>query len=380
MSRPLGIVLLLAVAAAPLPAQGGRFPRKWLVAGVGALVTGVMAGAYAVAFERDIGGCSKASCVVPVSVAFGAAIGFMIGSEMDRLYDLRYAHAPPMDLGGRELPLAVLPQDLALERGTVLVTGTEGIELVRAGPTLERIGFRARGLRGIGPIAADSATNRLLVGSPVGLYRFPLRGEDPGTLSYPGEISALSGDSSLLALGLGPAVQLARVDDSVTALGPAQAEEARVVDLAWQGDSVLWVLTEDRLVAYARLGDSLAPRGALTLAAIGRRLALRDSLALVAAGSGGVVAVDVRDPTAPIARANWSGARFCYDVAELAGTVYVAAGPEGLYALRLDTGTFTPLGLARAVGFTAALEAGPDALYVLDRASGVLRRIEPERH
>jgi hypothetical protein len=60
--------------------------------------------------------------------------------------------------------------------------------------------------------------------------------------------------------------------------------------------------------------------------------------------------------------------------------VYVAAGPEGLYALRLDTGTFTPLGLARAVGFTAALEAGPDALYVLDRASGVLRRIEPERH
>lgn len=380
MSRALRLALLLTVAAEPLAgqAQHSRIPRKWLVAGIGALITGSIATVYALSFNQDIGGCSKASCVVPVSVALGAGVGFLIGKEMDDLYALRYSHAPPIDLRGRELPLAMPPNDLAVQDGTVLVTGGEGVEVVRAGPTLERLGIRARGLRGIGPVTADGRRNLLFVGSSVGLYRFPLLGEEPGTLAYPDEISALSSDGTRLAIGTGPGIQLARVGDSLEAVGEQVPEDSRVMDLAWQGDSLLWVLTEERLASYVREGDTLRFLGALPLPTIARRLTLDGAVALIAAGSGGVYAVDVRDAAAPVEMTNWSGARFAYDVAAMGNTVYVAAGPEGLYILRLTPEGFRPVGLSRSVGFVAAVEAGPEAVYLLDRTGVMLRRLDPQ--
>jgi len=380
MSRALTLALLLLVAAQPLEGQGrgSRMPRKWLGAGVGALVMGAVAGAYAISFDRDIGSCARASCVIPVSTVLGAAIGFMIGSEMDQLYAARYGHAPPISVRGRELPLAITPTDVVLRDTTVLVTGNEGIEMIRAGPTLERLGFRARGLRGIGPVLPDDRRNVLLVGSSVGLYRFPLRGDDPGTLAHPGEISALSGDGATIALGLGLDIQLARAGDSVVPVGPAVAETARVMDLRWRGDSLLWVLTEERLAGYARDGDTLRPLGAVPFPSLARRFSLGDSVALVAAGSGGVYAVDVRNPAQPRELANWSGARFVYDVDALGDLVYIAAGPEGLYILRLTPEGFAAVGLSRGLGFVAALEAGPGAIYMLDRTGAVLRRLDPQ--
>lgn len=380
MTRAVRLALVLAVAAQPLhdaQAQGSRLPRKWLMAGVGALVTGSIAGVYALSFNRDIGTCSKASCVVPLSMALGAGVGFLIGKEMDDLYRVRYSHAPPISLRGRELPLAMVPRDLVVRDSAVLVTGNEGIEVVRTGPTLERLGIRARGLRGIGPVTADEGRNLLLVGSAVGLYRFPLRGDEPGTLAHPDEISALSADGAVLAVGVGPAVQLVRLGDSLAAAGHPVPEEARVTDLAWQGDSVLWVLTEERLASYALDGDTLRPLGALRFPTIARRLALGPSVGLIAAGSGGVYAVDLADPAAPVERGNWGGARFAYDVAAVGDTVYVAAGPEGLYLLRLTAAGFQSVGLSRGIGFVAAVEAGPDAVYVLDRTGGALRRLDP---
>jgi hypothetical protein len=379
MNRLLGVVLLVAVTTAPLDAQGKRIPSRVIMAGVGALVAGGMAGVYAANFERDIGGCSKATCVVPVSVVLGGLMGYLIGGEMDKLYALRYSHAPPIGVRGRELTLTVLPNDVFVQDGTVLVTGVEGVEVVRAGPRLERLGFRARGLRGIGPVSANDASNRLLVGSSVGLYQFPLRGDELGTLAYPGEISAVSADGAWLALGLGPAVQLARITDSLRAAGPQVEEEARVVALRWRGDTQLWVLTEERLAAYAREGDSLRVLGALALPTLARRLSLTDSLALVSAGSGGVFVIDIRDPAAPVEVTNWSGARFAYDAAILDDVVYVAAGPEGLYILRLTDHRLVPVGLSRGVGFIAAIAAGPDAIYLLDRNGAALRRIDPLR-
>jgi hypothetical protein len=339
---------------------------------------GAVATVYALSFDQDIGSCAQASCVVPVSVLLGAGIGFLIGKEMDDLYAVRYSHAPPIDVRGRELTLAILPHDVVVRDSTVLVTGSEGIEVVRAGPTLERLGLRARGLRGIGPAASDERRNLLLVGSPVGLYRFPLLGEDPGTLAYPGDISALSRDRAALALGLGLEVTLAGIGDSLTPLGAAVAEEARVMDVAWHGDSLLWVLTEERLAGYARdAGDTLRLRGTTPFPTLARRLALRDATAFVAAGSGGVYAVDVRDASEPRELGNWSGARFAYDVDAVGALVYVAAGPEGLYILRLTPDGFAPVGLSRGLGFVAAVEAGPGGVYVLDRTGAVLRRLDP---
>ncbi len=378
MRQALVVALALTLAATPLEAQdgGGRLPRKWLVAGIGALVASAFATVYALSFEGDIGGCSGGACVVPASALGGAVIGFMIGSELDKLYAIRYRHAPPVTLRGRALPLAVMPTDLAVRQRNVLVTGAEGLEVIRTGPALDRVGLRARGLRGIGPVTSDSAANVLLVGTPVGLYRFPLRGDDLGTLAFPGEISALATEEDHVALGLGPDLQLAQLADSLRPVADAIPEEARIVDLAWQNADRLWVLTEDRLVAYTADGaGTLTPRGAFPLPALGRRLALQDSMAYVATGSGGVYAVDVRDPATLVERGNWSGARFAYDVAVIDSTVYVAAGPEGLYLLRPGPDGFRAIGLSRSLGFVAAVASDGEALYVLDRSGVQLRRI-----
>lgn len=380
--RTLALVLLLAVATTPLAAAqqdggGGRFPRKWLIAGVGALVTGSIATVYAISFENDIGGCSAVSCVVPLTIGMGAFAGFLIGGEMDKLYNLRYAHAPPMSLRGKERSLSVLPEDMSLAARTVFITSASGVELLRADASLESMGLRARGLRGISAVGADSASNTLLVGTPVGLYRFPLRGDAPGTLAHPAEISALSADGRLVAVGLGPDFQLARVGDSLEPLQEPVAELARVVDLAWEGTRLLWVLTEDRLVAYAvdPSAGTAEELGAFAFPAIARRFALRDSIAVVAAGSGGAYLLDVRDPGAPTEITNWSGARFVYDVTEAGGQIYAAGGPEGVYVLRVESGRLVPVGLARQAGFVAAVEADETAVYLLDRSGAVIRRI-----
>jgi hypothetical protein len=376
--RTLTLALLLAVLAAPAAAQqdGGRFPRKWLLAGIGAALTGSIAVLYATSFEGNIGGCSSATCVVPVTVGFGGLLGFMIGSEMDKLHRIRYGHAPPLSLRGVELALSTEPNDLALRDDAVYVMGTEAVEVIATGPRMTRTGIKARGLRGIGPVAPDLVQNTLLVGTAVGLYRFPLGTDEPGALAYPGEISALSGDGQLLAVGLGPEVRILRLGDTLETAADSLPEDARVVDLAWRGSRQLWVLTEDRLAAFdVDESGRPSPRGAYTFGAVPRRITLADSLAIVAAGSGGVYAVDIRDPDHPVELANWSGARFAYDAAILHDRVYIAAGPEGLYVLRLSAEGFAPVGLSRGLGFVAAVEAGPDAVYLLDRSGFALRRV-----
>lgn len=383
MRRAAAAGLLVAVLAAPLQAQsaGHRLPRKWLFAAIGALASGTVGLVYAVSFERDIGGCSAAGCVLTVSTLGGALLGFMIGSEVDHLYNIRYSHAPPITLRGRALSLAVVPTDLAVRERTAFVTGQEGIELVGTDQRLERLGFKARGLRGIGPIASDSARNELLVGTAAGLYRFPLRGDDPGALAFQADISALARRDGVLALGLGTDLQLAMPDDSLRMLDSARTTDSRVVDLSWQGDSTLWALTEEALTAYAAdSSGALTHVGSFPLPGIGRRLVIGDSLAFVAAGSGGLYAVDIRDPAVPVTVGNWSGARFVYDVAVSGSLVYAAAGPEGLYVLQLAGGTFHPIGLSRGLGFVASVEAGEGAIFALDRAGGTLRRIDPVAH
>jgi hypothetical protein len=372
--------LALALIATPLEGQQAhhRLPRKWLMAGVGALAAGSVSALYAAYFERDIGGCSSSTCVMGVSIAVGGLLGFMIGSEMDHLYGLRYSHAPPISLKGKALTLAVVPTDLSVTQHMAFVTGLEGIEIARADTSLEQVGFKARGLRGIGAVASDSARNLLLVGTGTGLYRFQIRGDEPGVLVYPGEISAIANTGNRLALGLGPDLQLGQVDDSVETIGSLLAGDARVVGLVWQSPTRFWALTEDELAVYDVTQDSVPTKvGAVSFPSLGRRLALQDSLAFVAASSGGVFAVNIRDPASPVEVGNWSGARFAYDVAVLRDLVYVAAGPEGLYVLRFTGTGFTPVGLSRSLGFVAAVEVADGAVYALDRNGGVLRRIKP---
>lgn len=351
-------------------------PRKWLVAGIGALIAGSGAAYYAAGNEPDIGGCSSTKCVVPVTIGFGAFLGFLIGSEMDHLYGERYRHAPPISLKGVELPLGVAGYDIRVSERLVLVAGEAGVELVRAGPRLERLGLRARGLRGIGAMTSDSAANSLLVGTGVGLYRFPLWDETPGALVHNEEISAVSTAGTWVALGVGPAFQIGTFEDTIAPVAEPIEEFTRVVDLAWSSDDLLWVLTEERLASYAIDSQGTASYlGEFTFPTTGRRISLDDTLAAVAVGSGGVYVLSIADPSSPKELTNWSGARFAYDVALTRGHVYLAAGPEGLYVLRLEGDRFAPVGLARNLGFIAAVETDGESVYLLDRAGRMLRRV-----
>lgn len=377
MKRAMVLALLVSIAAPQTAPAQGRIPRKWVMAGAGALVTSVFAYIYTHGNQdNDIGGCTRVRCVVPVTVGGGIFLGFLIGSEMDHLYNLRYAHAPPLDVGGTELTLSLVANDLTARPRTVLVAGEGGVEMIHTDLRMETFGVRARGLRGIGSVTADSATNTLLVGTGVGLYRFPLTGDESGTLAHSGEISATSADSAYVAVGLGTAFQIATVGDSLHFLGDPVEEGSRVVDLQWTHPDLLWVLTEDRLGAY-RIDSAGTAKliGADSLPATGRKIAIEDSIALIAAGAGGVYAVSLADPTAPRTLANWSGARFAYDVALIHGLAYLAAGPEGLYVLNLGATGFTPRGLARETGFVAAIETDGQSIFLLDRTGGVLRRI-----
>jgi hypothetical protein len=155
------------------------------------------------------------------------------------------------------------------------------------------------------------------------------------------------------------------------------ALSGRVSDARWQDDSTLWLLTERQLASYRVPADSAATLlASVDLEGPARRLTIRDTLAAVAAGAAGVYLVRLNDPTLPRVLAHWTEPRFVYDVALWDGNIYVAAGPEGLYVLRAGVGRLEAIGLARSVGFVAALAAGTDALYALDRTGGVLRRIE----
>ena len=380
MKRSVTALILLTLALAyttPAGAQG-RIPRKWLVGGVGALIGGGMAAFYAAGNNRNIGGCSSSACVVGVTTFAAGFLGFLIGSEVDHLYNERYRHAPPLSVKGVELPLAVYGNDITVEQRTVLIAGDGGVEVVRSGPRLERVGFRARGLRGIGSLTSDSAQNELLVGTGMGLYQFPLwEDKTAGVLALAGEISAVSNGSRWSAMGMGPEFQIADRRDSLTLKGEPVEEDARVVDLAWDGPDLLWVLTEERLASY-QVSDSGTAEfvGEFALPATGRRLDLSDTLVVLAAGSAGIYAIDIRDPAHPKEIANWSGARFAYDVTFHDGLAYIAAGPEGMYVARLGPEGFTPVGLARNMGFAAAVETDGNAVFVLDRTKGKLRRLD----
>jgi hypothetical protein len=216
----------------------------------------------------------------------------------------------------------------------------------------------------------------LLVGTGVGLYRFPLTGDEAGTLAHAGEISAASSDGQHIVVGLGTAFQIAALGDSLRFIGDPVEEGSRVVDVQWSRPDLVWVLTEDRLGAYKVDSAGVATLlGADSLPATGRRLAIEDSTALIAAGAGGVFAVNIADPSAPKAIANWSGARFAYDATLVHGLAYLAAGPEGLYVLTLGPAGFGPRGLDRDAGFVAAVKTDGQSIYLIDRTGGVLRRM-----
>jgi hypothetical protein len=106
-------------------------------------------------------------------------------------------------------------------------------------------------------------------------------------------------------------------------------------------------------------------------------LAIEGSRIAVAFGEQGVRLYDAANPEAPRQSATWEGARFAYDVSLAGMRMFVAAGPEGLYVLDVSVEPVV-IGLARELGFAAAVSSFGQFTYILDRSTNSVRRIESE--
>jgi hypothetical protein len=108
-----------------------------------------------------------------------------------------------------------------------------------------------------------------------------------------------------------------------------------------------------------------------------RALAVEGPRLAVAFGEDGIKMYHAADPAAPRLTAEWNGARFAYDVSLAGMRMFVAAGPEGLYVLDVS-GDPVVIGLARELGFAAAVSSFGQFTYILDRSTNSVRRIESE--
>lgn len=381
--RRSGLILLALLATTPVggaaqQTAGGHTPRRWVAGLIGVAAGAAAAGTYAALSGGSIGNCSRPRCVTTLSILTGAVVGFMVGRESDRLYALRYRHGRPLSLGGQRLDLGLTPLEVRVLGPTVAVAGEGGVEILTSAPRLERVSTRGRGLRGVQ--LAEPARERLLVGTTIGLYTFPLGGDQTlGALLAPGEVSALVLRADRVLVANGRQGVLGRIDgDSLQPIGAPREFATPVADLAWDDrGSLAWVLTESALIAVAVTDTGLADSvGAFALPAPGRRLDVKGDTVAVAAGEGGVFVLNVAAPGAPALLAQWSGARFAYDVALRQGVVYLAAGPEGLYVLDPGPeGGLVVRGLDRHFGFVSAVRVADGELFVVDRTGRALHRV-----
>lgn len=390
----IGLALALAVAgqsALPTPGAAQRhLPRQWLYAASGtALGLGITLFYTGHNYNKGLGWCTSAKCVGIVTTTATTLVGYMIGHELEQKYQTRYRLAPPVEMTNRTRILRSRATGLELDGGLVAVMGDDGIELVSAEPRLDYLGQRARGLRDITDVGLRASAASMVVGTGTGLYLYSVTGQTEGLRSLGGEVSAVAARGNRVAVATAGVVRIGTVTgDSVTWRADSSPVPARIADLRWENDTLLWVLTEEALTAYTLPTDSgggLVRLGSVTLRGPARRLAVLPGggSVAVAAGAEGAYLIRTSDLAAPQVEAHWSEPRYVYDVAlwrdsdQGPPSLYVGAGPEGLYILRHDGVQLQAVGLVSNVGFVAALAAGPDALYALDRTGGVLRRIDP---
>ena len=372
--RIVAVAMLLALPAQPLAAQ-----RRWTYAAGGVAIGLALTAIYSAGnYSRSLGWCSGVRCVGLTTTAAGGFVGYLIGHDEDVKFQTRYQVAPPIEMSSRTQLLRTRATGLEVGGPLVAVSGDDGVELVSAQPRLEYLGHRARGLRDIQDVSLPADSARFLVGTSTGLYLFAVSGDAGGLRALDGEVSAVATRGSRVAVTVGGVLRVGTVTgDSVRWRIDTLALTGRVADARWHDDTTLWLLTDRQLASYRVPADSAAtPIARVDLDGPARRFTIRDTLAAVAAGAAGVYLVQISDPALPRVLAHWTESRFVYDVALWGGNIYVAAGPEGLYVLQSGLGHVRAIGLARSVGFVAALATGGDVLYALDRTGGVLRRIE----
>jgi hypothetical protein len=74
----------------------------------------------------------------------------------------------------------------------------------------------------------------------------------------------------------------------------------------------------------------------------------------------------------------WTVARFAYDVSLAGDRMFVAAGPDGVYVVDLKQSALLTIGVARDLGFAAAIVSADGYTYLLDGRTNVLRRLDSD--
>jgi hypothetical protein len=377
----LGAVTL-ASAAPPTDAQperrGQRAPRRVLLALIGTGAGAAVGTSYSLTRGKaQSGTCGSSRCVLLVTTAAGAMLGYMIGREVDELHAVRYRGGAPLSPRVVSVPLPGEPGVLAARGDLVAVGGTAGVQLFRSGAGLQTEARRAAGVRGI--LALDLGdVGALALGSLSGLYLYPPRA-GPGTLLREGEIGATAAAADRVYFAVGSRIEVAPLSADTARSWPGVHATAPVGDLAYDAArDILWAVTDSALVGFRPAGDSLQPLARMPVAPGARRVAADGALLAVAFGDAGVRLIDVSDAAAPRERWSWTGARFSYDVSLGGDRLFVAAGPEGVYVL--DAGGSAPrvIGIARELGFAAALASRGAFTFIIDRRANMLRRIRSD--
>ena len=370
----------IAVAAGASSAGGQtashRIPHKYLASAIGAGI-GAALSAITRSGSGGNGACSSSRCVTLTSMTAGGLIGFLIGSEQDKLNTLRYR-------GGRPLALRLTSASLKGEAVAIAATdvlvgagGTNGVELFRSAPgELKPTGVRGATLRGIAAVALDATTGALTVGTAGGAYIYP-PGAAPGALVLEQEVTATVAASGHAYVAAGSRVVTMPAGADSVGRWPSIDAGATVRSLAHDAaGATLWAGTDSGIVAFATRGDLLVRVGVMSTGAAVRRVSVDAGRLAAALGDSGVRLFDVADPAAPRSIAAWHGERFAYDVSLVGTRAFVASGLDGVTVLDASGGPLRVLGLARDAGFAVAVTSHGGYTYVLDRTSNALRRFD----
>jgi hypothetical protein len=394
--RALGLAVLLAAQQAEAqqaparqaPAQQApdapaeerasrRIPRRVVMPFVMGAAAALAASAYFLGNADDpVGSCTGPSCVLPLSVGIGGAVGYLMGREMDQAHALRYRRGAPLYAAGQQLALPGEPQWLSVGARRGAAGGAGGVQLFSTDGAPRALARRATGIRGVRgvEIGADAVT----VAASTGLYEFAADSA-VGARVRDGDIAAVATLGGRRVVGIGDRVELAPArTDADTIWRPRQTGapvRAMTVDAR---AGVLWVATDSALLAFTMAGDTLVQRSSARLRGGARSVRTDGTRVVVAAGERGLWLFDTDGGTTARERFLWTGARFAYDALITRERLYVAGGGEGLFVLDARAARGTVLGLARQVGFAVALGEQGDYTYVLDRAAPAVHRIRSD--
>jgi hypothetical protein len=351
------LALTVILSASGAAQESPKSYKKWYLGVGGALLVGLPVNLLVPDENFDA-----------LSFVVGGTIGFLIGSEMDRVYDRRMAAGPTLDYSFRNVPLDLVPDRIAGFPGGAAVIGVGGARIVGSGGLLET---RGTGVRGIEDAEVMPDLNLLVLSTFSNLISFPLQADTTqgrvldqrggGQMELFDDRLAVAGFDSLRLLGLNHGPD----EFSVQTLAAFENLDF-VTDLEFnRSDRIGWILMGDRLASYTpdleRVGEITLPAAGLTVRAAGTRLA-------VAAGTEGVYVLDATDPAVPRVVQHYTRVRYAY-AADLDGDrLYIAAGSEGVPVVDVSGEIPKVIGVARETSFAIdVVTAGPGRAWILDR-------------